>query len=369
MRGDAREPNRPNCIGNLLAASVAAFAIIVPFVFGPTLQEFTSERTGTTIASLAAVPTSPRLVAIEATRQRCKNKDTDPGRCHSFAAAGECTQNPGWMHVYCAASCMACELMDPNIRCDERRIGGGYKRQAAFRSGELGSLFKGFPARFPQYNISYLSKPPSGPWIAQFDSFISGMEIDVLLGHAKGLKRSTDQSDSFDSNGVQTQITSKSRTSSNAWCLRACANDPLVRRVSSRIQEITGIPEENYENFQILRYEEGQRCNRHHDMSDRDNDMLAGPRVLTFFIYLSDVEAGGGTSFPDLDPPVTMMPKKGSAILWPSVLDENPTRRDDRTFHEALPVLKGLKFAANHWIHLHDYATPSLWGCTGSFES
>ena len=37
----------------------------------------------------------------------------------------------------------------------------------------------------------------------------------------------------------------------NAWCLRECAEDPIVKRVSDRIQSITGIPEESYENFLV----------------------------------------------------------------------------------------------------------------------
>ncbi len=28
--------------------------------------------------------------------------------------------------------------------------------------------------------------------------------------------------------------------------------------------------------------------------------------------------------------------------------------RDDRTYHEALPVVKGMKFGANAWLHLRD---------------
>ena len=347
------------CRASLVA--VVGIAIFAPFLFGPNLDEFTSKSvTGESAAPKKAqkpgtkpsVPTTPRQVAIAAAQQPCTNKDVVKQRCHDFAAGGECKRNPGWMHVYCAASCQACELMDPEVRCNEDRIGGGYKRRAALGPGDLGALFRSLPRRFPEYNISFLAEPPNGPYIAQFDSFISDFEIEALLGHAQGLKRSTDQSEKFDSDGVQVQVTSKSRTSMNAWCLRECAEDPIVKRVSDRIQSITGIPEENYENFQILRYERGQRYNRHHDMSDRDNSMLAGPRVLTFFIYLSDVEAGGGTSFPDLEPRVTMTPKKGSAILWPSVLDDHPTTRDDRTHHEALPVEAGLKFAANHWIHV-----------------
>ena len=33
--------------------------------------------------------------------------------------------------------------------------------------------------------------------------------------------------------------------------------------------------------------------------------------------------------------------------------------------HEARPVLRGRKFAANSWIHLKDYRFVNLWACSG----
>jgi len=47
-------------------------------------------------------------------------------------------------------------------------------------------------------------------------------------------------------------------------------------------------------------------------------------------------------------------PKAGRAVLWPSVLNEDPLSRDGRTHHEAKPVLKGKKYAANAWLHQVD---------------
>lgn len=61
-------------------------------------------------------------------------------------------------------------------------------------------------------------------------------------------------------------------------------------------------------------------------------------------------------------------PKKGRALLWPSTMDSDPTEMDQRTFHEAKPVIKGRKFAANAWIHLYNFMEPNKWGCTGSFD-
>jgi Rps23 Pro-64 3,4-dihydroxylase Tpa1-like proline 4-hydroxylase len=45
--------------------------------------------------------------------------------------------------------------------------------------------------------------------------------------------------------------------------------------------------------LQILRYEHGQHYSPHHDSSEDDNDLTCGPRILTFFLYFSDVEQGG----------------------------------------------------------------------------
>lgn len=80
------------------------------------------------------------------------------------------------------------------------------------------------------------------------------------------------------------------------------------------------------------------------------------------FLYLSDVEKGGGTQFGKLD--LRVMPKKGRVLIWPSVLDENFLERDELTHHEALPVEEGLKFAANSWLHLRDFKKPHTEGCS-----
>lgn len=57
---------------------------------------------------------------------------------------------------------------------------------------------------------------------------------------------------------------------------------------------------------------------------------------------------------------IDVHPKKGSALVWPSVLSHNPNdTRDERTYHEALKVVKGLKYGANAWLHLRDMKNDS----------
>lgn len=100
----------------------------------------------------------------------------------------------------------------------------------------------------------------------------------------------------------------------------------------------------------------------HHDYIPHQADRQCGPRILTFFLYLSDVDAGGGTNFPKLD--LTVEPKRGRALLWPSVLNSDPMAQDGRMDHQALEVTAGTKFAANGWIHMYDYMTPQANGCS-----
>ena len=54
------------------------------------------------------------------------------------------------------------------------------------------------------------------------------------------------------------KITSKSRTSLNAWCRDACERDTNVASLTNRIARFTGIPDERFEFFQVLKYAPGQ---------------------------------------------------------------------------------------------------------------
>ena len=65
----------------------------------------------------------------------------------------------------------------------------------------------------------------------------------------------------------------------------------------------------------------------------------------------------------DFDILTKVSPKKGKALLWHNVLLNDPNKREKRTHHEALPVVDGIKYAANAWIHLRDFRGPMKTGC------
>ena len=110
-----------------------------------------------------------------------------------------------------------------------------------------------------------------------------------------------------------------------------------------------------------MKYDKSQFYQTHNDFIPHQVERPCGVRVLTFYIYLNDVEEGGGTDFPHLEE--TVMPKRGRAVLWPSVFDRNPNKKDPRTDHQALPVIKGVKYGANAWVHQRDFKTPNNRGC------
>ena len=203
------------------------------------------------------------------------------------------------------------------------------------------------------------------PWVVTFDGFLTDEECQHLinLGYKAEYKRSEDVGAAkFDGSFDGTQSTR--RTSHNAWCTtkNGCREDEIAQQIMDRIGNVTNIPSYHFEDFQILKYEDGQHYRAHHDYISHQKDRQCGPRILTFFLYLSDVDAGGGTNFPNLGP-LTIMPKKGRALLWPSVRDDDPMSMDPRTRHEALDVENGTKFAANAWIHQYDYVSVAQKGC------
>ena len=283
-------------------------------------------------------------------------------QCKGFASVGECERNPGWMVINCPRSCDSCDLLDHRVRCDRNRL--NITNDHVYAPGDMQSMFSNIKDKFDdRYGVNILS---DDPWVVTFDNFLTDTEISELIKSVNdNWERSTDtgQQNEFGETG---RILSESRTSNNAWCRQECDQNVHVQEIVRKIEEVTRVPAVNFEAFQVLRYQYGQKYNRHHDASTQQAQQASGIRILTFFLYLSDVEEGGETSFPQLK--IDVKPKKGGALLWPSVLDSDPNKIDHRTSHAALPVKGGIKFAANTWIHSHDFSTSNLWGCTGTFD-
>lgn len=181
--------------------------------------------------------------------------------CPQYQRHGECEKNPGWMIVNCPHSCNACHLLDPKLRCDRNFL--NISHIPAYEGTGMKDMFENLPRDFPQFEVEYLSRDP---YVVFFHNFVSDDEITALLYTVEdNWERSTDTG-KMNEFGETGRVLSQSRTSSNAWCRSKCENHPLVRNVMDRIAAVTHIPIDNYESFQILRYEEGQYYRAHHDM-------------------------------------------------------------------------------------------------------
>lgn len=195
--------------------------------------------------------------------QRCKNRHAE---CAYWALEGECDANPGYMLTNCAPVCKTCHLLDFKVRCpldpDEPN---------ALEEGELEKMFEGIVDN-DSYNTTILSRPSHaneedkenadykiGPWVIIIDDFIKDEECDKLieLGGLLGYERSEDVGkELFD--GSYDSVQSSARTSYNAWCQDECYEDPMAQNVAARIETLTGVPEKNSENLQLLKYDVGQ---------------------------------------------------------------------------------------------------------------
>ncbi|KAG7363693.1 2-oxyglutarate/Fe(II) oxygenase [Nitzschia inconspicua] len=285
----------------------------------------------------------------------CRNDN-----CALWAANGECENNPDYMLLYCAPVCQSCHHLSVEHRCpyDE-------DVPTVWGPGDLNKMFERIttdPFYVEKYQPNILSQPPEGPWVVTMENVVSQEECEKMieLATAQGFNPSNQTGEkNFD--GTYGDVKNDERTSSNAWCMDECYSHPLHQNVVQRVENITDISDANSEYWQLLQYQVGQFYAEHHDYIPFHFERSHGVRIITVFLYLSDVEEGGGTHFNTLG--ITVPPKRGRVVIWPSVLDEDPNVMDPRTQHEALPVKKGIKYGANAWIHQRDYKEPFSRGC------
>lgn len=286
----------------------------------------------------------------------CLNKHE---KCVAWAVAGECEKNKKYMITNCAPACMTCDKLTIESRCP---IDPDAK--AAWESGDLNTMFERLTSKevTAKFNVTILSEPPA-PWVVIVDDVVSDVECKRLieLGDTAEYKRSEDVG-AKNPDGTYGSIVSTGRTSSNAWCNSDCYKDPIAVQASQKLGDLVMINETNSEYLQLLKYEPGQFYEDHHDYIEHNRERQQGVRILTAYLYLNDVEAGGGTKFTGLN--LTVMPKRGRVLLWPSVLNDKPHEKDHRTNHQALPVEAGVKFGANGWFHQFDFKGPYEEGCS-----
>ncbi|XP_059398883.1 prolyl 4-hydroxylase subunit alpha-2 isoform X3 [Carassius carassius] len=184
------------------------------------------------------------------------------------------------------------------------------------------------------------------PHIVRFLDALSDEEIEKIKELAKpNLARATVRDPNT---GVLT--VAHYRVSKSAWLEEE--DDPVIARVNQRIEDVTGLSVNTAELLQVANYGVGGQYEPHYDFSRKDEpdafkSLGTGNRVATFLNYMSDVEAGGATVFPDFG--AAIWPRKGTAVFWYNLFRSG--EGDYRTRHAACPVLVGSKWVSNKWIH------------------
>lgn len=304
--------------------------------------------------------------AYASVRGTCRNQHE---HCVLWSSRGECQKNPKMMRMECAPACRSCHaLLDPkdiNVSSDPVcRVNP--EADVWKEPGELDQTFRKIIHDYGD-NVTILSSPdstPKGPWLVTIDDFLTPEESDHLIqmGHMIGYDPSLGVVVRKEDGSIDTTYDQDFRTSKTAWCHSLnCYNEATMKKVQERIASMTGTPVTNAQYMQLIKYEVGEYYKYHHDFDDPTLMLPPGPRILTVFIYLNTVPAGGGTRFDLLD--TTVSPKKGRAVIWPSVAQEDFYKREPGTYHQGMPVEEGLKYALNQQIHMRDYRQPHAHDC------
>uniref|UniRef100_A0A0N4Z265 procollagen-proline 4-dioxygenase n=1 Tax=Parastrongyloides trichosuri TaxID=131310 RepID=A0A0N4Z265_PARTI len=184
------------------------------------------------------------------------------------------------------------------------------------------------------------------PLAVLFKDVINDEEISVIQELATPkLARAT----------VQDSVTGKLvhasyRISKSAWLKEQ--EHEVVRRINRRIDMMTNLEQETAEELQIANYGIGGHYDPHFDFARKEetkafSDLGTGNRIATVLFYMTQPEMGGGTVFTELK--TAVQPSKYDALFWYNLLRSG--EGDLRTRHAACPVLLGVKWVSNKWIH------------------
>ncbi|MCY6412925.1 2OG-Fe(II) oxygenase [Acinetobacter sp. VNH17] len=192
--------------------------------------------------------------------------------------------------------------------------------------------------------VTYLERPG----MCYFEDMLSEAECDELI-------HLSEQSGEFERALILNDETASNEIGSHRKSDSMCylhGQNPLIATIEQRIATLVNWPATHGEYLQILRYQQTGEYRPHVDFFSSNSPggvkslSYGGQRVATFILYLSDVEAGGSTKFPNLG--LEFKPKKGAALLFTNI--DILGRPDQNTLHAGMPVIDGTKYIATKWL-------------------
>ena len=193
-------------------------------------------------------------------------------------------------------------------------------------------------------------------WVA--DDVLSEKDcLNIINSSKDSLSRST----VLNGESEEDSRLNEGRTSTNAWLLAKDLDVEseafnTLHKIEKITESFTEQPIINQEGLQVLRYQEGQEYQPHHDFfhenhKEYDKCMAqGGQRLFTVYFYLNNVEEGGETFFPRLD--IKVSPKMGRAVIWQNIVEGEPFHP---SLHWGMPPTKGEKWGCTKWIREREF--------------
>ena len=197
----------------------------------------------------------------------------------------------------------------------------------------------------------------ASPRLAVLSGLLSTAECEALIAAARTLMA---PSLVIDERNVDNTVDDARTSSGMHFPLGA---SKVADEIQRRIMSVIGLPIDRAEPLQVLRYGPGEEYVPHFDFFDIDEASSAtgdgpattvsrfGQRVATMICYLSAVESGGATVFPEVGLEVRPLP--GRAVYF-TFLDADGGV-DHRSLHGGAPVHAGEKWIVTQWCRERSY--------------
>ena len=214
-----------------------------------------------------------------------------------------------------------------------------------------------------QYVNAATADPPlawvsNRPRIAIIPDFLKPEECDHYITVARPTmhrSKAIDHSKQTVNNTEEGSVYSSGRTSTQMWFP---SEDSMNTAIIQRVIKYTGFPtDSDFEYTQVVHYETAQKLISHHDFVRNATEN----RAVTMLMYLTDVEEGGETIFPNADGRqpleqnrsrcdrgIRIRPRRGWATLF---YDMTPYGAYDMlSVHGGCPIIRGEKWVATVWM-------------------